>query len=216
MKDRLHIPMVLLLAILTLPATSHSTCPEPPETEGAGRSGLSRREFVKSLRHELNLYGGVYMSDVMGAAPLAGASYGFHMSEDFALEVSFGYTWLRSAVSRPIESYTGYSILQPRDARIYAGTLLWHPFHGKFMLFRSAIPHFDFYLLAGVGITDSRTAKGLTYSAGVGMKIFCTSWMSLRIEIRDNIHVEEMLASEALTNNLSLTLGAGFWIPFES
>lgn len=208
--------LLVALALGAACGTARATCPEPPETDGAGRKGLSRRNFLKQLRHELTLFGGVYASDVMGAAPLGGASYAFHVSEDFALEVGFSYTRFSSAISRPIEGYTGYRILSSHDARIYTGTLLWHPFHGKFMFFRAAIPHFDFYFLAGVGITDSRTSRGLTYSAGAGMKIFCTRWLSLRVELRDNIYVQEILSSEALTNNLSVTLGVGFWFPFDN
>jgi len=208
--------MAISLALVTWLPQARAACPQPPETEGAERKGLARRNFVKSLRHELNLFGGVYASDMMGASPLAGASYTFHINEDFALEAGFAYTWLSASFSDPVERFTGYNLLESHHVFVYSGALLWHPFHGKFMFFRSGIPHFDFYLLAGVGITDSRSSKGLTYSFGAGIKIFTTSWMSVRVEVRDNIYVQQLLASEAITNNLSLSLGVGFWIPFES
>jgi outer membrane beta-barrel protein len=204
----------MVVALAAIPV--YGACPQPPETEGAERKGLGRRLFLKGLRHEVNLFGGVYASDMMGAAPLAGASYTFHINEDFALEAGFAYARLSSSFSDPVESFTGYNILESHNAFLYSGNLVWHPFHGKFMFFRSGIPHFDFYFLAGVGITDSKTSKGLTYSVGGGIKIFTTQWLSVRVEIRDNIHVQQLLDAEALTNNLSLTLGVGFWIPFES
>ncbi len=193
---------------------SRAACPEPPETDGGGRKGLAKRNFLKSLRHEVNLFGGIYASEVMGAAPLGGVSYAFHVSEDFALEAGFAYAWLSSAIAKPVERFAGYTFLESHSAFVYSGSLLWHPFHGKFMFFRTAVPHFDFYFTAGVGITDSLTSKGLTYSAGAGMKIFVSSWVSLRVEIRDNLYVQEVLSTESLTNNLSVTLGVGIWIPF--
>jgi outer membrane beta-barrel protein len=214
-KSRLGISITLAVIILAAWApVSPAACPEPPETEGAGRKGLAKRNFEKSLRHEVNLFGGVYASEIMGTASLTGVSYTFHISEDFALETGFSYAWLSSAIARPVERFAGYTFLESHSAFVYSGSLLWHPFHGKFMFFRSAVPHFDFYFKAGVGITDSLTSKGLTYSAGAGMKIFVSSWMSLRVEICDNIYVQEVLSTQSLTNNLSVTLGVGIWIPF--
>lgn len=204
------------LACAPFPGNARAACPEPPEDEQGGRKGLARREFSKALRHEVHLFGGVYASDVMGAAPLAGISYAFHVTEEFALEAAFGYTWFSSAVSGPVEQYTGYQVLQSHDARVYSGNLAWHPIHGKFMLFRSFIPHFDIYFTAGLGVTDSRTAKGLTYNFGAGLKIYSTSWLSLRLDLRDHIYVQEVLSSEVITNNLTITLGVGFWLPWSS
>jgi outer membrane beta-barrel protein len=193
-----------------------AVCPEPPESEQGGRKGLAQRDFLKALRHEIHVHGGVYASDVMGASPLAGISYAFHVTEEFALEVAFAYTWFSSPVSGPVEQYTGYQVLERHDARIYSGNLAWHPIHGKFMLFRSFIPHFDIFFTAGLGVTDSRTAKGLTYNFGAGIKIFTTSWLSLRLDIRDSIYVQEVLSADTITNNLSVTLGVGFWLPWSS
>jgi outer membrane beta-barrel protein len=211
----------LILCLLTwvcliAPTTARAVCPEPPETEEGSRKGLSKRQFIKSLRHEINLFGGVYASDLMGAAPLGGLSYSFHLSEDFAVEAAFAYSYFSSSLTKPVKQYTGYTVLTSHDARIYSGNLVWHPIHGKFMLFQSSIPHFDIFFTAGVGVTDSRTAKGLTYNFGTGLKIFSTSWLSLRLDIRDYIYVQEVLGRESVTNNISVTLGVGFWIPFSN
>ena len=84
------------------------------------------------------------------------------------------------------------------------------------MMFNAAIPHFDFFLDAGVGVTDSRTSKGLTYSVGAGLKIFCTQWLSLRFEIKDQLLIQQLADSETLTNNLALIMGVGFWFPVAS
>jgi outer membrane beta-barrel protein len=207
---------LLFLPIVNLSGRCRAACPEPPETSGAGRKGLAKRDFSKALRHELDLLGGVYASEVMGMAPVGLVAYTFHINEDFGLELDFGYTKFFSPLVGPVKTYTGYAFLENHDARIYLGNLVWHPFHGKFMFFDAAIPHFDFFLLAGLGVTDSRLSKGLTYNVGIGMKIYFTSWLSARIDIRDQIYVQEILASERLTNNLLIVLGVGFWFPFDS
>ena len=191
-----------------------AACPEPPESGDAARKGLANRDFPKELRHEIDLMGGAYASDLMGLAPLGQVAYSFHFNEDFALEADFAYTRFSSVLAGPMQGFTGYTFLESHNAFIYLGNLVWHPFHGKFMFFQSAIPHFDMFFLAGIGVTDSRTSKGLTYNVGAGLKVYVTPWMSLRFEIRDHIFVQEILASESITNNLALTLGVGFWFPF--
>lgn len=209
--------LLLLLAfgLTTLrPHAAPGACPEPPETDAGERKGIGQRDFPKSLRHELELLGGVYASEIMGLGPVASVAYTFHLNEDFALEADFAWAYFSSALSGPVQSYTGYSFLPDHDARIYLGNLVWHPFHGKFMFFQSGVPHFDFFFLAGLGVTDSRTTVGLTYCVGVGVKVFVNSWLSVRIELRDHIHIQEVLAEQSLTNNLAFSLGVGVWFPF--
>ena len=215
MTWRPGLALIALLALWTFSPPVAAVCPQPPETDGGMRKGLTQRNFQKSLRHEVGLFGGVYVSDLMGAAPLSGINYTFHINEDFGIEAGFAYAWLSSAFAQPVERFTGYDLLEDHAARMYTGSLVWHPFHGKFMAFRSAVPHFDWYFLAGAGITDSRNSEGLTYTVGTGFKIFCANWLSIRIEVRDHIHVQQLLASEAVTNNLSLSLGVGLWVPLK-
>ncbi len=212
---RCAILMVLWLACFAAPP-AQARCPEPPETDQGGRKGLAQRLFAKKLRHEIHVFGGLYTSDLMGAAPYAGLSYSFHLNEDFALEAGLAWAHFSSSLQGPVEDFTGYTLLESHHAMMYSGALVWHPIYGKFMLFHRFIPHFDIYLSAGLGVTDSRSAKGLTYNLGLGIKIFSTSWMSVRVDLRDHIYVQQLMASETITNNISVTLGAGFWIPFEN
>jgi outer membrane beta-barrel protein len=201
----------LLLVGLAGPASG--VCPEPPESTDGARKGLARRDFEKALRHEIGVLGGLFMSELMGAAPLAGLSYTFHATEDFGVEVAFAYTYLSSKLAAQVEGFTGYELLEDEHAFMYQFGLVWHPIHGKFMLLNAAIPHFDFYLSAGLGLTDSHTNEGLTYHVGLGVKIFGTDWLSVRLDVRDHIQVQNMLGSQRVTNSLSLALGVGFWLP---
>ena len=211
---RLMVLLVGMLALMTQRA--HAACPEPPESQTGLGQGLQKKDFLKALRHEVNLYGGLLMSDVMGKAPLAGISYAFHFNEDFALEASFAWAHFSSVVSKPISETTGLELLKAHDARMYLGSLLWDPFHGKFILFGSTIVHFDLFLRVGAGATDSHTSRGLTYQVGGGIKFYLLSWLSLRLEVIDSLQVQEVLASESLTNNLAFLLGVGFWFPFSN
>ncbi len=202
--------------LLTPARLAHAACPEPPESQTGLGSGLQKKDFLKALRHEVNLYGGLLMNDIMGKAPLAGISYAFHFNEDLALEASFAWTHFSSVLSKPLSRATGYEVLPAHDARLYLGSLLWDPFHGKFVLTGATIVHFDLFLRVGAGATDSRTSRGLTYLVGGGIRLYLLSWLSLRLEVIDSLQVQEILGSESLTNNLAFLLGVGFWFPFSN
>jgi outer membrane beta-barrel protein len=195
---------------------ANAACPEPPESQTGLGSGLQKKDFLKALRHEVNLYGGLLMSDVMGKAPKVGVSYAFHFNEDLALEASFAWAKFSSTLSKPLSRATGYDVLPAHDARLYLGSLVWDPFHGKFILTGATIVHFDLFVRVGAGVTDSRTSRGLTYLIGGGIRLYLLSWLSLRLEVIDSLQVQEILASESLTNNLALLLGVGFWFPFSN
>lgn len=195
---------------------AYAACPEPPESQTGPGPGLQRKDFLKALRHEVNLFGGLLMSDVMGKAPLVGISYAFHFNEDLALEASFAWSKFSSVSSKPISDATSLNALPSHDARMYMGSLLWDPFHGKFILFGTTVIHFDLFLRAGAGATDDRTSRGLTYQVGGGIKFYLLSWLSVRVEVIDSLQVQEILASESLTNNLAFLLGVGFWYPFSN
>ena len=52
--------------------------------------GVQKRLFQKTGRHEISGMAGVYAADLLSASYLLQGAYTFHVSEDFALEASFG------------------------------------------------------------------------------------------------------------------------------
>ncbi len=205
---------MLAVGALLLSPGAAAVCPQPAETEEGQRRGLMRRDFLKALRHEISLGGGMIASELLGSSLLGSVTYAFHLNEFFALEVAWSYSYQTSAFAGTVEQYTGSDVLRPLPTNIYTGSLVWHPFHGKFMFFQSLVPHFDMFLEAGVGITDNASSRGLTYSAGLGIKIFLNHWLSLRLKLRDLIGMQQLYGSESLSQNLELTLGVGFWLPW--
>ncbi|MBW2462840.1 MAG: outer membrane beta-barrel domain-containing protein, partial [Deltaproteobacteria bacterium] len=80
--------------------------------------------------------------------------------------------------------------------------------------FGSAISRFDFYIALGGGITDNQTARGLTFSGGLGFKFFGGEWFAFRIDIRDQVLQQEVLGESTITNNIAATLGLSVFIPW--
>ncbi|RME27526.1 MAG: outer membrane beta-barrel domain-containing protein [Deltaproteobacteria bacterium] len=205
-----------IVLLLHLPQAS-ATCPQPAQ-EGSGndRRGPSRRLFVKTMRHEIAILGGTYSSDLLGTSLAAYAGYTFHVNEWFGLEASYLYSYLTSTFSRTARDNASTDMLAPQATNVYMGSIVWYPIHGKMQLLRGAIPHFDIFLSAGVGVTNNRSSTGLTYTVGAGMKVFATSWLSVRVQLQDLIGSQRVLGEESLVNNIVFLVGVGFWFPGSS
>lgn len=177
--------------------------------------GVQERVFQKALRHELTAFAGGYAADLTSSSYLVGGAYTFHLSEDLGLEAHFGYTRARAELVRIVEERFATDLIR-EDAPVfvYGGSLLWTLAYGKLRWFHARISHFDFYLSLGGGITDNRSARSLTFSGGFGLKFYPTSWLSVRLDVRDHVLNQELLGESRIVNNLLPTLGVSTFLPF--
>jgi outer membrane beta-barrel protein len=222
-RARVGLRLLLLLAlcapVLQAAAASAQCIDEAIRDELNARRryrGVQKRLFQKTGRHELSGFGGLYAADLLSASYLLQGAYAFHVSEDFALEASFGYTRAESDLVEVVEEDTSFTALRlDRPVYIYAGHMLWSFAYGKLRWFSGSISRFDIYLALGGGVTDNQTAEGLTISAGLGMKVFFGEWFALRMDVRDHVLSQELLGVSEVVNNLAATLGFSVFLPFE-
>jgi outer membrane beta-barrel protein len=177
--------------------------------------GVQERLFQKARRHELSAMGGMYAADLMSSSWIVGGAYTFHFSEDLGLEASFGYTRSRAEVVELIEERLSTDLIREDvPVYIYEGHVVWSLAYGKLRWFGSNISRFDFNLALGGGVTDNRSARGLTFSGGLGFKFYPKSWLAVRVDLRDQVLAQELLGESRLVNNLIATLGLSVFIPF--
>lgn len=179
--------------------------------------GVQKRLFQKAGRHEISAMGGVYAADLLSSSYLLQGAYSFHFVEDLALEASFAYSRAESALVEIVEDDTSFTSLRlDTPIYIYQGHLLWSLAYGKLRWFSGSISRFDFHIALGGGVTDNQTARGLTVSAGFGLKFYFGRWFALRIDVRDQVLQQELLGADQIVNNLAATLGFSIFLPFES
>lgn len=177
--------------------------------------GVRPRLFQKALRHELSVMGGVYSADLLSSSYLLQGAYTFHITEELGLEASFAYTRADSEIVRIIENDRGVTLLrEDAPVYIYQAHVLWSLAYGKVRWFGSGISRFDLHIALGGGITDNQTARGLTFSAGLGFKFYLTEWFALRFDVRDQVLQQEVLGESVIVNNVTATLGISTFIPF--
>jgi len=103
----------------------------------------------------------------------------------------------------------------------------WTPIYGKFNLFAEWVLHFDLYGILGpalvsyagppsTGVVGSTNYLTVGAEVGIGMRFFLNQWMTLRLELRDDIYGEKAPppnTGTAIQNQLFIDVGIGFFFP---
>jgi outer membrane beta-barrel protein len=210
---------VWVVAFLALGGrAAHGDCVDEAEkkkliAEKRGRRA-DERDFIKAARHELTVQGGYYVSDLLDGTFVVGAAYTYHLTEDVGIEASFGYSQVRSSVAAQLERDRGVTVLPKEDRVLLAFTdLVWSPVHGKMRVFADSILHFDIYGAAGVGLIDNATSFGAAGQLGIGSKIFLSKSWAIRLDVRDHLYQQQILAVRQFVQDFSLTLGVSVFLP---
>ena len=170
------------------------------------------RLFQQTNRHELTVQGGYYVSDLFDGTYTYGAAYAYHMTEDLAVEAQGNYTRLTSSGGPELERT--FELLQgkPRRQLSFDADLIWVPAHAKMRL-GGSITHLDLYLALGGGVVDSALSSDLAGNGGFGMKFFLGHAFAIRVDVRDHVFREQLLADKELVNDLTATLGFSVYLP---
>ena len=172
------------------------------------------RLFQQTNRHELSLMGGYYVSDVFDGTYVYGMSYGYHMTEDLAVEATAARSQLVSSGGPELERT--FAVLQGRtqEAWLFNADLVWAPAHAKIRL-GGSITHFDLYFMAGAGVVDSAISRDIAGNGGLGLKFFLARAWAFRVDVRDYIFRQQLLAETLLVNDLTVTAGFSIYLPMK-
>jgi outer membrane beta-barrel protein len=193
------------------------------------------RLFQQTNRHELALRFGYYASDTFDGAyethlgdipyvskvkglrdvPMTGIfgfTYGYHMTEDFAVEASAALTRLTSRGGPELERTFAVLEGKPRRQLMFDADLVYSLAHAK-MRFGGSITHFDFFLAAGGGVVDSAVSSGIAGNGGFGLKFFVWRAFAVRFDLRDHVFQQQLLAEKFWVNDISATLGLSLYLP---
>jgi outer membrane beta-barrel protein len=193
------------------------------------------RLFQQTNRHELALRFGYYESDTfdgsylthlgdipyvskvpyLRSVPMTGVfgfTYGYHMTEDFAVEASAAITRLTSRGGPELERTFLVLGDKPRTQMMFDADLVYSLAHAK-MRFGGSITHFDFFLAAGGGVVDSAVSSGIAWNGGFGLKFFLGRAFAFRLDLRDHIFQQQLLSETFWVHDISATLGLSLFLP---
>ena len=177
------------------------------------RKGVQKRDFLKRLRLEISAWGGFYAGDLLSTSYDYGGAPAFYPGEDFGFEASLVVTPFDLAIQRPLTQFFGGEVLKRSTAFVVVGNFLWSPIHLKMRVSEHAIAHGDVFFVVGAGNTFNATVQGVTFDAGIGLKMYANRWLAVRFDLRDYLMIQEAVAVERVTNNLVGLLGLSLFIP---
>ena len=174
--------------------------------------GVQKRDFAKNKKLVISPRGGLYGGDLTSSSWIAGGSVGFFFTEDLGIEGSFDLTPLTLDLDSPIAKFFQDNRFEPGNAYIVLGNLVWSPIHAKLKM-GGGIVHADFLLFAGGGRMIHDAVQGFAIDGGAALDLFVTSFMTIRLDVRDLMAVQEIAGETHYTNNIISTAGVAFYIP---
>ncbi|MDB4982057.1 MAG: hypothetical protein JWM82_2809 [Myxococcales bacterium] len=188
------------------------TCLEGDAT-GGRRKGVQKRDFLKRHRVELSAVGGWYASDALSSTYAYGGAIAFYPSEDFGVEVLVTRSPIKFRLEEPFNGFTAERHFVDSNAWQGIASMLWSPIHAKFKFTEQTIIHGDVFAVAGAGRTFDPSVLGLTWEAGVGLKLYLSKYVTFRFDVRDFLLPQEVLGRGRITNNVTALGGLSFWSP---
>lgn len=182
------------------------------EQDGA-RRGVQKKDFLKKRRAELSIVGGYLSSDALSSTYTYGGAVSFFPSEDFGLELLVTRNPVSFRLEEPFNSFDGERHFQRGTAWNVLGGMVWSPIHAKLRWSDRHITHADILLTAGAGQTLHDSVQGLTFQAGVGLKVYLARFFSVRLDVRDLMVPQEVLGRGRATHNLVTMFGLCAWVP---
>jgi outer membrane beta-barrel protein len=187
------------------------TCLEGDAT-GGRRKGVQKRDFLKRHRIEVSAVGGWYASDALSSTYAYGGALAFYPSEDFGVEALVTRSPILFKLEEPFNGFTTERHFTETNAFQGILSLLWSPIHAKFKFTEQTIIHGDVFAVAGAGRTFDASVMGLTWEAGVGLKLYLTRYVTFRFDVRDFLLPQEVLGRGRITNNVMALGGLSFWV----
>jgi outer membrane beta-barrel protein len=205
--------MTRLLLALAFAIVAPAAAAQSPEQipEPVIPAQVDRRDVhvpkIKANDIEAGAYLGILSVQGFGTKPSAGLRLGYHVTEDFFLEGTYG----RSKVSDESYRVLGIPIFSSEVVpltyyNLSVGVNLFpgEVFVGKDWAMTSAV-----YLVGGVGNIKFANESHIAYDFGIGIRVLPKDWLSARFEIRDHMFSSDLLGKNQLTHNFEMTLGLG-------
>jgi outer membrane beta-barrel protein len=171
-----------------------------------------QKNFLK--RHKINLvaHGGLYGGDLTSSTWIAGGSLGIFLTEDFGLAGEFDLTPLTLDLDAPLNKFFNDNRFKAGMAYVALGNAIWAPIHAKLKL-AGGIVHSDIMFFAGGGRMIHDAVQGLSFDAGGAIDLFVTTVLTVRLDVRDLMAIEEIAGETRFTHNVIGTAGLALWIP---
>jgi len=215
MRLKASCPLILpFLVLATLPLAVQAQSTTTPNAQVIVPK-VERREVplprIPSKDIEVGVFGGVYGSQNFGSSFVGGLRLGYHITEDFFVEGSYGQTKVSDKTFRDIFPGGGVFPSETETLKYYNVSAGYNVLPGEVFFGRNVAKASAFYLLGGVGSTDFNHQKKQTFNIGFGLRLLMSDRVAVRLDARDHIFTLDLLSKPVSTQNLELSAGVSYF-----
>ena len=209
MRRTLTALLLSTTALTALPVLAQTRpADEPPIVPEVERRELRLPRFP-SRDFEVGAFVGTYATESFGASAVYGLRLGYHLTEDWFFEGTFGSTQVSDASFRQILP-GGIFTSEKERLSYYSVSAGYNLLPGEVFLGSRQARATAIYLVGGVGSTDFAGQKRQTFHVGFGWRILLGDRGALRVDLRDHIFSLDLLGQNQSTQNLEASVGFGF------
>ena len=205
----------LALAALTVASTASlaQSAPAAANTDNQPVVPQVERRDVRVPRlpsrdFSVGAFVGTYSTQGFDSTMVGGLRVGYHVTEDFFVEGTFGST---KVSDKTFENIFGGNVLREPRLSYYSASLGWNALPGEVFLGKNVAKASSIYLVGGIGSTRFDTQRRQTLHVGLGMRLFLRDWAAVQVDIRDHMFKSDLLGNLRQTHNPEFTGGVNFF-----
>jgi outer membrane beta-barrel protein len=201
-------------ALLAAPLALHAQA-QKPANEQVIEPQVDRREVrlprFPSKDFEIGTFAGVFSTQDFGAAPVVGLRAGYHITEDFFAQATFGRTKITDETFRLI--FPGGGVFPTETVRLtyYNLSVGVNVLPGEVFIGRNIAKASQIYLIGGVGSTKVNDQNRQTVNIGFGTRVYFNDKFAVQVDVRDHVFSLDLLAKRKSMQNLELTAGLTYF-----
>ena len=195
-----------------LPSTARAAdAPAAATTDQVVVPQVDRRDVklprFASNDFSLGVFAGSYSTQNFGTSTVSGVRLGYHITEDFFVEGTYGRSKVTDEAFRQIFPNGGI-FPQPKQSLSYYNVVAgYNVLPGEIFFGRNYAKISQGYIVAGVGSTNFAGQKRQTMTAGFGLRVVFTSWFAVQADVRDHVYSLDLLGKRQSNQNLEVTAG---------
>lgn len=158
---------------------------------------------------EVTAFFGLMSVEDFESGGVYGARLGYHISESFFAEASFGTTEVGTSSFEKLGG--GAELLSNRDLTYYDLSLGYNLFPGEVFVGSKRAMNSVVYLVGGLGSTSFAEDNHFTINLGFGVKVLPTDYVAVSFEVRDYMFDIDITGEKKTTHNLQGTVNISYF-----
>jgi outer membrane beta-barrel protein len=184
--------------------------PAPAAAPSVVEPQVARRDLklpnYPSRDFEIGLFTGTYSTQNFGTSSVSGIRLGYHITEDFFVNLQYGQTKVSDDSFRQILP-GGVFVNRSETLKYYTLAMGYNLLPGEVFFGRGTAKLSQGYILAGAGTTEFAGQKKQTIDIGFGLRLLWNQRLAFNAEVRDHLFSLDLLGRRETTQNPEIAIG---------